>query len=485
MSYSCITRPGLWVAHRLCRLVVTAALISCLANAGLAADYRSDTVNKGVVELETGSPAGVSVRIAEDLAALVDDGATRRVLPVVGRTGLQNLLDLVLLRGIDMAILQTDVLDYARKQHLLPGVENSISYVTQLYYEEFHLLAGPDIKTIGDLAHRRVNVGLRGSGTDITAERLFDLLKIPVEFVYERPEVGIEKLRHGDVAALAFVAGKPAALFQSMKRDNSLHFVPVPLDAGVIGAYAPTALSADDYPGLVAKDKPVDTVAVGSFLAVAKLPPGSDRYRSVSNFVDVFFTEFDTLHEPGNAPKWGEINLAAELPGLTRFPAARQWLDRNAAVALLNSQEVKTQFSKFLDARQLARGAPTVTDQQKQDLFEQFPALAVGPGSLGPLSHETCPLDCLAGEAGPVRHIACRAAGGSRGQCRRSGTRTEARRDTGLRCGRRTVQLRLPRQRVVRVLASRRAELLDLAQDRHGELSAGDGRSCRKLDRLA
>src|SRR6195256_910568 len=69
-------------------------------------------INRGVVELETSGAAGISVRIAEDLANLVDDGATRRVVPVVGKGSLQNLTDLKYLRGVDMAILQTDVLEY-------------------------------------------------------------------------------------------------------------------------------------------------------------------------------------------------------------------------------------------------------------------------------------------------------------------------------------------------------------------------------------
>src|SRR5437667_11960494 len=141
----------------------------------------SDVVvaNKGVVELETARAAGISVRIAEDLANVIDDGATRRVLPVIGKGALQNITDLKLLRGIDMAILQTDVLDYARQQNLFPGVENWASYISKLYNEEFHLLARQDIKSVADLANQRVNVDLRGAGTAITATRLFDLLSIP------------------------------------------------------------------------------------------------------------------------------------------------------------------------------------------------------------------------------------------------------------------------------------------------------------------
>ena len=55
-------------------------------------------VNRGVVQLETGRAAGTSVRIAEDLVNLIDDGATRRVVPVIGKGSLQNITDLKLLR---------------------------------------------------------------------------------------------------------------------------------------------------------------------------------------------------------------------------------------------------------------------------------------------------------------------------------------------------------------------------------------------------
>src|SRR5580658_3124872 len=130
--------------------------------------------NRGVVELETGRAAGISVRIAEDLANVVDDGATRRVLPVVGKGALQNIADLDLLHGIDLAILQDDVLNYARQQNLFPGIEYRITYIAKLYNEEFHLLARRDIRTVADLANQKVNVDLRGAGTEITAGQLFN-----------------------------------------------------------------------------------------------------------------------------------------------------------------------------------------------------------------------------------------------------------------------------------------------------------------------
>jgi TRAP-type uncharacterized transport system substrate-binding protein len=335
-----------------------------------AAEQRFDTINRGVVELETGGAGGGSVRIAEDLAALVDDGATRRVLPVVGRSALQNLGDLVALHGIDMAILQADVVEGAKGQRADAGFD----YIAKLYNEEFHILAGPEVKSIADLANKRVAIGVRGSGTAFTAARLFNMMNVPVEFVNERPELSIEKLRAGgDLAAVAFVAGKPASLFTGLPPGTHLHFLPIPLAANVVGSYVPGTLTVDDYPSLIAADESIDTVAVGTILAVARMQPNGERYRNIANFVDVFFTGFRSLLEPGHHPKWREINLAAEVPGLTRFLPAQQWLDRNAAVAVRpTAPDVRTLFSRFLDTRQQALGSAPISDQQKQELFDQF-----------------------------------------------------------------------------------------------------------------
>ena len=361
---------------------VTGAALLVLAGSALAADPPAPQVqapnNKGVVEIETGSSSGISVRIVEDIANIIDDGATRRVLPVVGKGTLQNIPDLKLLRGIDMAILQQDVLDYARQQKLFPGLENSVSYIAKLYNEEFHMLARPEIKSMADLAGQKVNVDARGGGTAITASRLFDLLKISVTVTNFDQQTALEKLKKGEIAAMAFVAGKPAPIFRALRQGDNLHLFGVPLDAKVTAVYVPTRLTTADYPDLIAQDKPVDTIAVGAALYAANLTPDSDRYRNVAAFVDAFFTQFQALLEPGHHPKWAEVNLTAEIPGWRRFPPADQWLKRNApAVASQPGgsgapRDLKAVFQKFLEERLTVSGAQGMTQEQKDQLFGQF-----------------------------------------------------------------------------------------------------------------
>ena len=334
---------------------------------------QAEAVNRGVVEIETSGSAGMSVRMVEDLANLIDDGATRRVLPVVGKGALQMLVDLKYLRGIDMAILPLDVLEYAKAQRLYPGIESSLTYITKLHNEEFHLLTRPEIKDIADLKERKVNVDLRGSGTSITAARLFDMLKIPVAVTHDTQEVALDKLRRGEIAAVAFVAGKPAPVFASLRREQGIHFLAVPVNAVIASSYIPTRLSRVDYPELIAEETPVETIAVGNVLAVTELRQLPERSRNVANFVDIFFTGFQSLLTPGHHPKWNEVNLATELPGWRRYAPADQWLRRNMQIAKTPSPEVlQTMFSRFLDERRQAIGQGAMSQQDKDALFQQF-----------------------------------------------------------------------------------------------------------------
>ncbi|HJS85716.1 MAG TPA: TAXI family TRAP transporter solute-binding subunit [Acetobacteraceae bacterium] len=325
-------------------------------------------VNANTVEVISGGVDGTYIRIASDLSSVLDDGDQLRVLAVVGKGSLQNVSDVLYLRGIDIGLVQSDVLAYAKLNHLYPGLEKSLQYISKLYDEEIHVLARPEINAIEDLAGKKVNVDVRGSGTAMTSAVLFQSLNIAAEPTYDNQQTALEKLKNGDIAALVYVTGKPAKLFSGLSADSGLHFLSVPFAERLADTYLPAELDHGAYPALVA-DKPVDTIAVGSVMAVFAWPPGSERFRRVSRFVDAFFSKFQQFLQPPHHPKWHEVNLAAQVPGWTRFAPAKAALDRLPSIATASSAQ-QAEFNTFLSQSNIA---PTgLTEAQQQALFRNF-----------------------------------------------------------------------------------------------------------------
>lgn len=140
----------------------------------------------------------------------------------------------------------------------------------------------------------------------------------------------IEKVKSGEIAATALIAGKPVGLMSRLSRDDGLHLVPLPYPALLLGDYMPAGFSHEDYPGLVAPGQTVDTVAVGTVMIAYNWPRTSaDRYRRVERFVAAFFAKIAEFQKPPRHVKWREVNIAATLPNWTRLPAAQEWLDNH------------------------------------------------------------------------------------------------------------------------------------------------------------
>jgi TRAP transporter TAXI family solute receptor len=280
-----------------------------------------DLVNGGVVGVISGGVTGTYIRIAADLADALDDGYELRVLPIIGKGSVRNIEDLLLLRGVDVAIVQSDVLDFYKRAGLVPNIEQKIHYITKLYNEEVHVLAKSDYGTIDDLAGKRVNFGTEGSGTFMTAGIIFDDLGIEVDISSYPEPIALERLRTGEIDALVFVGGKPLKLIQDVNRQEGLHLLAIPPER-IKAAYLPSDLTADAYPGLIDPGKPVQTVAVTAVLAAYNWPDGHPRRGKLTRFIERFFANFDRLLEPPFHPKWREIDLRAPVPGWQRIAPA-------------------------------------------------------------------------------------------------------------------------------------------------------------------
>lgn len=290
-------------------------------------------VNEGVVRIIAGEWGSTSLRIASDLAAVLDRRGDLRILPIVGKGSVQNITDLLYLKGIDLCIIQEDALDYVARNRIHTTTAQRIRYITKLHNEEFHLLVRDDIRLFQDLAGQPVNIGPEGSGSAVTATAAFESLGVTVQPLLLDHVVALNKLKAGEIAGLVYVTGKPAAFFRQIDDPGGLHLLSVPMAPELLSTYAPASFDHDDYPRLVDDQRAVETFAVGAVLAVYNWEPGSVRYRQAARFVDALFGGFGDLLTEARHPKWREINLAADVAGWTRFAAAQEWLDSQPTAA--------------------------------------------------------------------------------------------------------------------------------------------------------
>ncbi len=323
-------------------------------------------VNGGRVGIISGGIGGTYIRIATDLASVLDDGDRIRVLPMMGKGSVQNITDILFLKGVDIGIVQSDVLSFMKRQAVHRNIEARIQYITKLYNEEFHLVSSSRVTNVKELAGKKVNFGVKGSGTDMTAQTVFSSLGVKVVPVHFDQALALEKIKQGEIAATVYVAGKPARAISGLKSKSGLRLLPVPYGGKLQETYLPARLTAEDYPGLVKKGDAVDTIAVGAVMAVFNWRPGSTRHARVVKFIDAFFSKFETFQKAPRHPKWREVNLAAKLPGWTRIAHAEQWLAKNKPRPSAN---LKQDFKQFVSAQ----GPRTALSQpQLESLFKEF-----------------------------------------------------------------------------------------------------------------
>jgi TRAP-type uncharacterized transport system substrate-binding protein len=233
-----------------------------------------------------------------------------------------------------------------------------------------HVYVRPEIKTLQDLAGKKVSFNVVGSAANLTGGILFDRLNVNAERVYIPNAIALEKMRTGEIAGVVHVTGKPTDLFTKFKPEPGFHFLSLPYSSSLQDYYVPTELTSKDYPNLIAPGESVETIGVPQVLAVYNWPAETDRYRRVARFVQYLFARFDQFKKPPFHPKWNEINLASSLPGWTRFRAAEELLADNRLPTEMDSA-TKQQFNEWMKSRAQSSGRQISGEEAKQ-LFEQF-----------------------------------------------------------------------------------------------------------------
>jgi TRAP transporter TAXI family solute receptor len=350
------------------------AIPDSLKQAGNTEAAIKDKRNAWTVGVAGGLMSGTYMTFADELAKALDDGDNLRLLPMVTYGAASNIDDLLYLRGVDVAVTQSDVFEYFKTERKIWNLNNRVHYIIRLPVSEVHILARRDIRSLEDLRGKKVSFGPAGAGSSLTGTIIFQRLGIEVEQANIDTSAAMQKLKSGEISALVRLVGKPIDFFARIPADAGLHLLPIPFSKKFADYYTIGEFTADQYPNLMPEGQSkVDTIAVPAVLAAFNWGKGTERQRKIERMVERMFANWQKLQKPPFHPKWRDVNLAATVPGWTRLDSAERELQKlEAAAPSTNaSSSLNSEFQAYLKGADAKRDAQR-TPQSRDALFAEF-----------------------------------------------------------------------------------------------------------------
>jgi TRAP-type uncharacterized transport system substrate-binding protein len=268
------------------------------------------------------NPSSRAARAAISLAERPSDLGNIRVLPIAGHGAAANVRDLLYLRGVDLAILNSDILEFLSLKREYPSARSRIRYVTHLFDQKVYLLVRKELGSLADLRGRKLAVLSRGGDSRITAATVFGLLGIDVALEELGPDATLEDASLANLDGALLLSDELARVHLGAEARKGLRALSIPLTPQLRKVYQPAVIEAQELAGF-ADAAPVETIAVSTLLAVYNwVPSKGARYVNVSNFMQRFFSALPALRQQSMGPFWRQVDINAKIPGWTRHPAA-------------------------------------------------------------------------------------------------------------------------------------------------------------------
>jgi uncharacterized protein len=297
------------------RFVVSVLLAVVLSSSVQAEDARVAKLNQGTIGLVASQPEllGTALQISK----AIDHTNGLRLLPIVGRGGLQTINDLMYLRSVDAALLSSDALAYVQKNGLYTEDAPKISYLAKLANANVIVLARREFTTLESLRGMRIAVGTSESDGFVAADLIFGSLGLSYEGVGMSAETAIKAMQDKTIDAAVFAGAGSSNALAGVNQASGLHIVPISADKELAKTYSPAILSHADFPNLIAADYAVETVASAIVLAVHEWPNQSERFQKLAKFNAALTTKYFPAQGPAQT-----TNFSATVPGWKTYVTA-------------------------------------------------------------------------------------------------------------------------------------------------------------------
>ena len=201
---------------------------------GLKVDAVKDGAGTGTgtaaaLSFGTGGDTGTYYGFGSVLANYVSTNSDCKVTALTSGGSQANVEDLTN-GNVQIAFVQSDVMNYAYNgQRLFESPVTGFSVVAQLYQEQVQIVTtNPDIKTVADLAGKKVSIGAAGSGVYFNAIDVlnaYDLKESDISAVYQSFGDSAESLKDGKIDAAFIVAGAPTTAITDLATAGNVYLV--------------------------------------------------------------------------------------------------------------------------------------------------------------------------------------------------------------------------------------------------------------------
>ena len=307
-------------------LLTTCCLFAAAATLNLHDAQAQDSqqirnrVNDGHVGIMCCRTTGSFLYYCEDMAVALNDnvGYSLRVVPMIGEGSVRNVEDVLYLRGVDLALAYVDTLDFLERQQVYPNIKEKVRYVTAMHGADLHLIADRSIGSIDDLAGKKVNFSTPGTGSFLTMSNVFEALDIEVDVQSDAEAVALDRLKRGEIAAMALSAAPPWRLATDIEAEDGLKLLEIPVER-VAGPYEAASWTSDIYPNLIDPGQEVRTLRTRIALLAYNWDSDHPRCGRVDRMARALRDSLDELRDGPYQEKWQDVDFDVEIRGLSRW----------------------------------------------------------------------------------------------------------------------------------------------------------------------
>jgi ABC-type amino acid transport substrate-binding protein len=341
------------------RLIAFATLLLALAlPADAEQQQKAPVTARGTVTVLTDGIAEPNSGATRAINELAKEIGNIRVLPIAGHGAVANVRDLLQLKGVDFAVLNSDIFPFLQQTRQYPNAQKQIRYVTHIYSQKVYLLTRKEFKTIDDLRGRKLAVPSRGAGSHTTAMTLFNLLGIDVVL---HSGVDLDDFKVESFDGILLLGDELARARLSAQARRDLQVMPIGLAPPLRATYRPAVIEPQELPGVAVAEN-TETVAVSTLLAVYNWTSAQPRYADVSGFSTRLFAALPRLRQNASSV-WRQADINAQIGGWSRYSAVQlaRGLSKEQLAQLALAEQPQATLPPVRDAPMAAVAAPKIT----------------------------------------------------------------------------------------------------------------------------